>query len=80
MKNLNMPVLKNKNHIKNKIIKIKKKDCIGKTKSETLFKSLAWDTYGEESTYPCGIIVGGMVDGSVTIWDPNVIINYWKTN
>lgn len=51
---------------------------MGKTKCEQPFTCLAWDTFDEENQYPYGVIVGGLQDGSLTIWDPNDIITYWK--
>ena len=53
-------------------------DLLGKTKCETSFGSLSWDNFGEDSQYPYGIIVGGLSDGSITIWDPNDIVTDWK--
>ena len=51
---------------------------MGRTKCESPFSCLAWDVFDEENSYPYGIIVGGLQDGSLTIWDPNDIITYWK--
>ena len=51
---------------------------MGKSKCESAFSCLAWDVFDEENQYPYGIIVGGLQDGSLTIWDPNDIVAYWK--
>lgn len=53
---------------------------MGKTKCESAFSCLAWDTFDEDNQYPYGVIVGGLHDGSLTIWDPNDIIAYCKKN
>lgn len=51
---------------------------MGRTSVESSFSSLAWDNFGEDNQYPNGIIVGGLSDGSIAIYDAHYIINYCK--
>jgi len=48
---------------------------VGRIQSEQAFTALAWGHAEDRQTYPSGIIVGGMNDGSLTIWDPSKLID-----
>jgi len=47
---------------------------VGTIKTSTRFASIAWST-SPNNSFPLGIIAGGMIDGSVHIWDPHAILN-----
>lgn len=38
------------------------------------FTSIDWETFGEDGSYPYGIIASGFDNGVVGLWDPNQII------
>jgi len=38
------------------------------------FTSIDWETFGEDGSYPYGIIASGFDNGVVGLWDPNYII------
>eukprot|EP00586_Coscinodiscus_wailesii_P014845 CAMPEP_0172501496 /NCGR_PEP_ID=MMETSP1066-20121228/150412_1 /TAXON_ID=671091 /ORGANISM="Coscinodiscus wailesii, Strain CCMP2513" /LENGTH=310 /DNA_ID=CAMNT_0013276297 /DNA_START=178 /DNA_END=1107 /DNA_ORIENTATION=+ len=46
---------------------------LGKIKTTSRFASLAWTATTDNDDYPMGLVAGGMIDGSVTVWDPAVI-------
>lgn len=40
------------------------------------FSSIAWSQMASRSAdYPCGLIAGGMIDGSIHIWNPEKIMS-----
>ena len=45
------------------------------TRSPARLSSLDWCPFGEDSSFPFGIIAGGMEDGSISLWDASSIIN-----
>jgi len=47
---------------------------VGTIKTATRFASIGW-TSSTNANYPLGIIAGGMIDGSVQLWDPRAILN-----
>ena len=47
---------------------------VGTIKTATRFASIGW-TSSTDPSYPLGIIAGGMIDGSVQLWDPQAILN-----
>jgi len=48
---------------------------VGRIQSEQAFTALAWGHAEKRDLYSSGIIVGGMNDGSLTIWDPNKLLD-----
>lgn len=46
----------------------------GSAKTSLKFECLAWAQLNSQS-HPTGIIAGGMTDGSLSIWDPHILIN-----
>eukprot|EP00245_Coleochaete_scutata_P005204 TRINITY_DN18571_c0_g2_i1.p1 TRINITY_DN18571_c0_g2~~TRINITY_DN18571_c0_g2_i1.p1 ORF type:complete len:1125 (-),score=228.11 TRINITY_DN18571_c0_g2_i1:535-3909(-) len=49
---------------------------VGATTSTERFHRLSWGTTGiEDGTYPYGIIAGGLVDGSVNLWNPGKMMS-----
>ena len=51
---------------------------IGSIKTQTRFASLAWSTADRDKN-PLGLIVGGMENGSIHVWDPRVVIGQEST-
>eukprot|EP00591_Stephanopyxis_turris_P009575 CAMPEP_0195525504 /NCGR_PEP_ID=MMETSP0794_2-20130614/25990_1 /TAXON_ID=515487 /ORGANISM="Stephanopyxis turris, Strain CCMP 815" /LENGTH=1054 /DNA_ID=CAMNT_0040655983 /DNA_START=104 /DNA_END=3268 /DNA_ORIENTATION=+ len=47
---------------------------IGSTKTSTRFASIGWTHYSPQNQYGMGLIAGGMVDGTVQIWNPASIL------
>ena len=44
---------------------------LGSVKTASRFSSLSWSSMtGHESGFPMGLIAGGMLDGTVNVWDP----------
>ena len=50
-------------------------DRVASIRTPTRFASVAWTFYGgEQKQYSMGLIAGGMVDGTVHIWDPAAML------
>lgn len=47
---------------------------MGTIHAESRFAAIAWTKYTAENKYPMGLIAGGMVDGTVLIWDAASIL------
>lgn len=44
------------------------------------FNRLSWGKFGSDTKhFPHGIIAGGLVDGSVNLWDPSKLLRYYKS-
>ena len=57
----------------------KKINVIGSAYTDTPFRCVAWDNFGEkEGAFPNGLIFTGMDDGSFRLWNPADIINTYK--
>ena len=51
--------------------------CMGSITSNDTFHSIAWGSKGiSDDIYPCGLIAGGMSNGSVYLWDVASIVRY----
>ena len=48
------------------------------TTAESRFTSIAWNNFGEDDEFPMGLIAAGMDDGTLSLWDPQAIVNNYK--
>lgn len=39
------------------------------------FSTISWGRLGSETSFPMGCVAGGLQDGIVSLWNPNVILN-----
>jgi protein transport protein SEC31 len=47
---------------------------LGSIHADARFASIAWTLYTEKGKYPMGLVAGGMVDGTVLVWDVAAIL------
>lgn len=53
---------------------------LGSIKTGARFASVAWTPYTRNGKYPMGLLAGGMVDGTIYIWDPSLVIAAFSQN
>jgi len=51
---------------------------LAETLTENKITSIAWNNYGEDGEYPMGIVAAGMSDFTLSLWDPNEIVQLYK--
>lgn len=48
---------------------------LGWSEAAAPFKGISWGNFGVDSSYPLGVIAGGLNDGSVVLWDVQSMID-----
>jgi len=49
--------------------------CSVRTEGGRRFSALSWGKLGHEAAFPLGCIAGGLQDGTVALWNPNIIFS-----